>query len=236
MNEAQPIYCAISGQSLKSENLQSARLLSEPVFQLLVDQHPNLKRTDNIDRQIANQYQIAYIAQLLEKENGKIEQLDQSVLNAMKNAELIAQQALEGEQERPSIGERLSDQVAAFGGSWRFILAFLFIMFVWITINVVWLWKGSPFDPYPFILLNLILSCIAALQAPVIMMSQNRQEVKDRKRAENDYQINLKAEIEIRLLHEKLDHMLIVQNRKLIELLELLNDAKIEKKTNQDIP
>lgn len=106
-----------------------------------------------------------------------------------------------------SFGQKIADKVATFGGSWAFILSFLGAMALWIIINVYW-YKNQGFDPYPFILLNLVLSCLAGLQAPIIMMSQNRQEEKDRKRAENDYLINLKAEMEIRNLHDKIDFLI----------------------------
>ncbi len=103
--------------------------------------------------------------------------------------------------------QRLASAIASFGGSWTFISGFGIVIFLWILVNAVVL-RTRPFDPYPFILLNLMLSCLAALQAPVIMMSQKRLEVKDRLRADEDYRINLKADREIRLLHEKLDHLL----------------------------
>jgi uncharacterized membrane protein len=118
-------------------------------------------------------------------------------------------------------GDRVSDNIAKFGGSWRFIISFLLIMMGWITFNAL---IAKPFDPFPFILLNLALSCLAALQAPVIMMSQNRQEERDRKRSVNDYQINLKAELEIRQLHLKLDHLLYHQWQQLYALQELQVD------------
>ena len=110
-------------------------------------------------------------------------------------------------EETTTFGERVSDNVAKFGGSWKFIISFTVLMFLWIFLNTVIL-KNKSFDPYPFILLNLALSCLAAIQAPIIMMSQNRQENKDRKRSENDYKVNIKAEKEVKLLHEKIDHLL----------------------------
>lgn len=106
-----------------------------------------------------------------------------------------------------STGQRIADKVASFGGSWTFIISFLVFIIVWIGLNLYWL-NNQGFDPYPFILLNLLLSCVASLQAPIIMMSQNRQEEKDRIRAQKDYEINLKAEAEIRKLHEKLDKII----------------------------
>jgi uncharacterized membrane protein len=117
----------------------------------------------------------------------------------------------------------MADKIAEFGGSWRFIIFFFSFLFTWIAINALVL-NIKPYDPYPFILLNLILSCLAAIQAPIIMMSQNRQEQKDRLRSEHDYKIDLKAELEIKLLHEKMDHLLIKQNKKLFEIQQIQAD------------
>jgi uncharacterized membrane protein len=116
-----------------------------------------------------------------------------------------------------TFGQRLADRVAALGGSWTFIVLFLMCLVVWMLINVR---DPKPFDPYPFILLNLVLSCLAALQAPVIMMSQNRQAAKDRLDAQNDYRVNLKAEMEILSLHNKLDEAREQDLRRVIDLQE----------------
>src|SRR5690554_2297669 len=138
-------------------------------------------------------------------------------------------------QEQLSFGEKLSDLIALKAGSWSFIIIFIVLLCVWIFING-WVIINKPFDPYPFILLNLILSCIAALQAPIIMMSQNRQEDKDRERSKKDYMINLKSELEIRTLHEKIDHFIMDQQQELLELqktqIKMMNDIlkQIEKK------
>ena len=110
------------------------------------------------------------------------------------------------EDERTTFGQKAADTLAGFAGSWAFVICFALFLMLWITGNI-WLLK-KPFDPYPFILLNLILSCISALQAPLIMMSQNRQEAKDRKRSEGDYKINLKSEIIIEDMHYKLDSII----------------------------
>lgn len=127
--------------------------------------------------------------------------------------------------EQLSFGQRVADKVAAFGGSWTFIIVFCSILFLWICFNVLAIQQWR-FDPYPFILMNLVLSCLAALQAPIIMMSQNRQGEKDRKESENDYMVNLKAEMQIRSLHEKMDLLEAEQIKKLFETqarqLELL--------------
>ncbi len=122
-----------------------------------------------------------------------------------------------------TFGQRVADQVAEFGGSWTFIISFMTMLVFWILLNVLW-FSDKGFDPYPFILLNLILSCLAALQAPVIMMSQNRQEEKDRLRAQNDYQINIKSEYEIRMLSEKIDEMLMQQHEEVLKIQKLQTD------------
>jgi uncharacterized membrane protein len=151
--------------------------------------------------------------------SARMEKLQSIVAQAIREQELILDNLAHPPQEAISRGQRLADKVAAFGGSWAFILSFFIVLAVWITYNSM-APKGEDFDPYPFILMNLILSCIAALQAPVIMMSQNRQEEKDRKRSENDYLINLKAELELRSLHQKMDLLLQEEIRALSDQQE----------------
>ncbi len=153
---------------------------------------------------------------LLDIENQQIKKLNSIVLEAVEEEKLITAK-LEEKEENIPLSSRLADKIAAFGGSWKFIITFLSLMMVWILANVYWL-QSRTFDPYPFILLNLILSCIAALQAPVIMMSQNRQEEKDRDRSRNDYLINLKAEIELRNLHQKIDLIIVEEMKALFDM------------------
>lgn len=147
------------------------------------------------------------IDDLFEKEVGQIGKLHEIVEQSIRDEESILEKLLHPTDEVLTPGQSLADKVARFGGSWTFIIAFLLVLFVWIAFNAMVI-DNLIFDPYPFILMNLILSCIAALQAPVIMMSQNRQEEKDRQRAQNDYIINLKAELEVRSLHKKMDLLL----------------------------
>jgi len=169
-----------------------------------------------------------YLEQLLEKERGELTALDEQVLQSLETGTLVADEPDAGWDDARSFGERAADAVARFGGSWTFILLFCFILIVWMLVNATGFILGR-FDPYPFILLNLVLSCIAALQAPIIMMSQRRQEAKDRLRSENDYKVNLKAELEIRHLHEKLDLHLHRQWERLASIqrlqIELLEEA-----------
>ena len=157
--------------------------------------------------------------QLLHARGERMQKLQAIVKGAIHEQELILNNLANPPHEEISRGQRLADKVASFGGSWAFIIAFFCVLAVWISYNAT-APKGDEFDPYPFILMNLVLSCIAALQAPVIMMSQNRQEEKDRKRSENDYLINLKAELELRSLHQKMDLLIQEEIRSLSETQE----------------
>lgn len=169
------------------------------------------------------------LRQLLDTENQQLKKLHAIVEQSIEEEKLVTNNLTQFEETHPSWSNRIADKVAAFGGSWRFILIFTFIMLLWIAINLFLLTK--PFDPYPFILLNLILSTIAALQAPIIMMSQNRKEEKDRQRAMNDYLINLKAEVEVRNLHHKMDLLIAEQMKTLFEIqkaqMQLLEEIRV---------
>jgi uncharacterized membrane protein len=157
-----------------------------------------------------------YAENLLNVENEHLKKLNQIVTDSVKEEELLIQEIAQKTKEQLTFAQRIADKVARFGGSWRFIIIFGIVLVAWIVINEL-LPASRKYDPYPFILLNLILSCVAAMQAPVSMMSQNRQEDKDRKQAENDYMINLKSEIEIRTLHQKMDLLMQEQFLKLME-------------------
>lgn len=157
-----------------------------------------------------------YINELLNTENDHLKKLNEIVLQSIEQEKLLMESLSQQQADKLTVGQRLADKVARFGGSWKFITWFVCLLCVWIGINLA-LTTRERFDPYPFILLNLLLSCLAAIQAPVIMMSQNRQEEKDRQRNENDYLVNLKAEIEIRTLHQKMDLLIQEQFKKLIE-------------------
>lgn len=153
---------------------------------------------------------------IIERNNDNVRRLHEIVKQTMEEEALIVDRLVHPPKEILSRGQRVSDKVAQFGGSWRFIIIFIVILVVWIAYNTIAL-TVDKFDPYPFILMNLVLSCVAAFQAPIIMMSQNRQEEKDRMRGENDYLVNLKAELEIRSLHQKLDVLLEEQIKGLYE-------------------
>lgn len=178
------------------------------------------------------------IKRLLATENEQAQKLHSIVSKAIDEEKILSMNLLHPPKETLTIGQKLSDKIARFGGSWMFISSFLSVLAVWIVYNVV-APRSDIFDPYPFILMNLVLSCIAAIQAPIIMMSQNRTEEKDRLRAENDYMINLKAELEIRSLHSKIDLLIEEQLKTLYEYqqvqLEHLKkiDTEISKMKNE---
>ena len=166
------------------------------------------------------QFRRDYVKEVLEDEIGELSVLDQEVIDSLQAHEILSENIGKEFEQELTFGERLSDKIASFGGSWTFILVFFAVLMIWIVINGVIL-ATRAFDPYPFILMNLILSCLAAIQAPIIMMSQNRAEARDRARAENDYKVNLKAELEIRHLHEKIDHLLRKQYNRLFEIQQI---------------
>ena len=193
----------------------------------LVAAHPGLTANDVICRKHLTEQRTRYVEELLERERGELSELERQVIDSLAREETVARNIEAGWIGARTFGERLADFVADFGGSWSFILSFFFVLLVWIGFNI-WAVPRGIFDPYPFILLNLVLSCLAAIQAPIIMMSQKRQEAKDRLRSENDYRVNLKAEFEIRHLHEKLDHLITRQWERLAEIqqiqLEIMED------------
>jgi uncharacterized membrane protein len=156
------------------------------------------------------------LEQLLKSEDEQLQKLNSIVLHSIEEEKLLSNKLAEFEDANPPLSSKIADNVASFGGSWKFIIIFFVVIISWIGMNIYW--PGREFDPYPFILLNLILSTIAALQAPIIMMSQNRKEQKDRQRATNDYLVNLKAEVEIRNVHQKLDLLITEQMKTLFEI------------------
>jgi len=205
------------GEEVKGEDLR------EGIFDLINRKFPEFGKEDFISITELNQYRRLYLTSLIVEERGELEIIDLDVMDAIKNNSILSENIQDEIEAELTTGEKLADKVASFGGSWAFIIVFFSFIMIWIFINILFI-ATKPFDPYPFILLNLILSCLAAIQAPIIMMSQNRQEQKDRIRGEHDYKINLKAELEIKLLSEKIDHLLVNQNKKLLEIQELQTD------------
>lgn len=219
--------CQVCHQSKPTGQLLPARMVRGDILQLIRHDHPDWKKDGNICFDCLNRYRSRYVRELMEKNLGELDELEQEVVKSFQDNELLSENINEEYEQRLTLGDRLADRVAEFGGSWQFIGWFGLFMFVWIAINTVALiWK--PFDPYPFILLNLVLSLLAAIQAPIIMMSQNRQEDRDRMRAQNDYQVNLKSEMEVRIINEKLDQLLHHEMRRFLEIQEIQMDMLTE--------
>ncbi|GAA4738679.1 DUF1003 domain-containing protein [Flavisolibacter ginsenosidimutans] len=217
------VQCQITKKELPASETYKGSELRGPLLQLIQQEHPDFTGDSYISIDKLNEYRKHYISQLIEAEVGEISQLEKEVIRSIQNNKLLSENIEEDINEPITFGQRVADKIASFGGSWTFIIIFFSFLALWMMINI-WMLANKPFDPYPFILLNLILSCLAAIQAPIIMMSQNRQEDKDRQRSEHDYKVNLKAEIEIRLLHEKLDHLMVHQNSRLLEIQQLQAD------------
>ncbi len=213
----------ISKQEIPKGEDVKAKDIREGVFNLIKFDHPDFSKESYITLSELNQYRRLYLTSLIIQEKGELAIIDQDVMDAIKNNSILSENIQDDIDAELTFGQKIADRVAAFGGSWTFIITFFLFILIWMSINV-WILTNKPFDPYPFILLNLILSCLAAIQAPIIMMSQNRQEQKDRQRSEHDYKINLKAELEIKLLSEKIDHLLVHQNNKLLEIQEVQID------------
>jgi len=230
---AKRLHCAITGKERSKKDLVHLDTLRPGLIDRIRADHPDLPDEALIDRREVNRYRSLHVAELLKEEHGEFTELDRQVAESIANQDTIAENTEAEFAENRTFGERLSDGLATFGGSWMFLITFGVLLAVWMLLNII-IGNMKAFDPYPFILLNLVLSCIAAIQAPIIMMSQKRQEAKDRLRALNDYQVNLKAELEIRHLHEKLDHLITRQWQRLAEIqqlqIEIMQDSQRRKR------
>lgn len=213
----------ITKKEIKKGEAVNARDIREGIYKLIKTDHPDFDQDCSITLDELNHYRRLYLSSLIEQERGEIDIIDKDVMDALRNNSILTDNIEDEIIGKLTLGQRMADKIASFGGSWTFIITFFSFILFWICLNI-WVLTVRPFDPFPFILLNLILSCLASIQAPIIMMSQNRQEQKDRQRAEHDYKINLKAELEIKLLSEKIDHMIVNQNKKLMEIQEIQTD------------
>ncbi|OIQ76218.1 hypothetical protein GALL_421060 [mine drainage metagenome] len=220
---------SISGRKFRKRDLIRVDHLRPNLAARIRSDHPNLPRDARISRTELARYRMMYVEELLQQEHGEFTELDRQVVESIARQDTISENSEEEFEEHRTLGQKLSDHLASFGGSWAFLISFSLVLMIWIAINV-WQGQTQAFDPYPFILLNLLLSCIAAVQAPIIMMSQKRQDAKDRLRSFNDYRVNLKAELEIRHLHEKMDYLISRQWQRLAEMqhmqIEMMEEAR----------
>jgi uncharacterized membrane protein len=226
MKHNETFKSAISNIKYPLKDLVLGTSIRISILQLIREDYPDFDTNSSISVSELNIYREKYISKYLQTEIRALSAIEKDVVKSLEEDTSLVVKLVEDAETR-NHGQIIADKVASFGGSWTFIISFFVFITIWISSNVL-IFTNKEFDPYPFILLNLILSCIAALQAPVIMMSQNRQEEKDRDRAKKDYMINLKSELEIRMLDDKIDHLVMHQQQELIEIqkvqIEMMND------------
>ncbi|MBL8587367.1 MAG: DUF1003 domain-containing protein [Methylobacteriaceae bacterium] len=222
------IICAIAGEETPRRSAMPFAALSPGLQDRILKDHPALKPDSLIGRKALDRYRIMLLEEMIAAEKGELSTLERNVAESLASNSTISANSAEQYEQRRSTGEIWADRIASFGGSWTFLGLFALTLAAWMGLNAAL--AARAFDPYPYILLNLVLSCLAAVQAPIIMMSQKRQESKDRLRAMSDYQVNLKAELEIRHLHDKIDHLLSHQWERLAEIqrmqVELLQERR----------
>ena len=228
LNSDEKFISDVSGKEFPILQLISGSTVRESMVEFIRRDYPGFNDNSKLSLAELNSYREKYIAEYLLKEVTLLSDLERNALATLTERSTLTDKLDKEEDEsKLSRGQRVADRVADFGGSWVFILSFMGFLVIWIIVNAFFL-SQRAFDPFPFILLNLILSCLAALQAPIIMMSQNRQEEKDRERSKKDYMINLKSELEIRILHEKIDHLIMHQQQELMEIqkvqIEIMHD------------
>ena len=225
--------CVICGREKPAGVSNQLDVVRPSLYDKIKADHPDLPAEGYICSEDLDRFRSRYVSQLLGQERGELTKLEQDVVQSLADHETLAENIEAEWVGHRTLGERLSDRLASFGGSWTFIIIFFVILVTWMAFNAIVIGQ-ERFDPYPYILLNLVLSCLAAIQAPIIMMSQKRQEAKDRLRSENDFRVNLKAELEIRHLHEKVDHILTRQWERLAEIqqiqLEMMQDPNGRKR------
>lgn len=220
-------FSGISTSEFPNSEKVSGKSVRQSIMNLIQRDNPQFTSDSYLSLSELNIYREKYIEHFLNNQISNLTDLEKIVLGSLKDNTTLTDKIAVEDKQTMTFGQRIADKVATFGGSWTFIISFGLFLFLWISLNIFWL-SDKGFDPYPFILLNLILSSLAAIQAPVIMMSQNRQEEKDRERSKKDYMINLKSELEIRMLHEKIDHLILNEQQEVIEIhkvqIEMMND------------
>lgn len=218
-----PVTSYISQKPIPPHEARRGDTLRKEIFDLIRKDYPNFHLSSYLSISELSEYRKKYLTSLVLTGEDELSELKADVINSISTHAILTENIEDVIDKKLSFGEKVSDVIAEFGGSWKFISTFFVFMLIWISINV-WGLHVHHFDPYPFILLNLILSCLAAIQAPIIMMSQNRLESKDRLRGEHDYKVNLKAELEIRILNEKIDHLIAQHGKNMMDVQQLQTD------------
>jgi uncharacterized membrane protein len=229
------LTCEVCKSEKKMSDVMPASLVRGIIAEKIEASCPTWTPTSYVCITDLNRFRNEYVADIIKQDKGELTEIETDIIRSLHEQELLSKNLNAEYDSQLTLGQRLADRIADFGGSWHFMGIFFAVLLLWVAVNSTFFLK-KPFDPYPYIFLNLVLSCIAAIQAPVIMMSQNRQEEKDRLRAEYDYKVNLKAELEIRHLHEKIDHLLNSQWQRLLEIQEIqteLMEELSEKRTRR---
>lgn len=228
--------CTVCGSHLPVQTLRPWQAIRPGLSDLIAREVPAWAEGCAICTADLARFRRQYVERLLARDRDASDDLDRQVIESLEAGEIVTRNPADELDSTSTPGQRIADRVTRFGGSWPFLLGFCAVMAFWIAINTTLL-RADAFDPYPFILLNLVLSCVAAVQAPIILMSQSRQDLRDKIRAENDYRVNLKAELEIRQLSEMVDHQLMRQWEKLAELhriqIDLLEDRADDRADNR---
>ncbi|HVT10995.1 MAG TPA: DUF1003 domain-containing protein [Fimbriimonadaceae bacterium] len=214
------VRCQISGRDLSLDEAVPVDLIRESLMPCIRKACPNLELNGYISMAELNRARVQHAEELTQTDVDDLSQMRREVMESLQRHEILTRDVDREFDEASTIGQRIADKVADFGGSWTFIIGFGVVLVIWMTVNSM-AFLAKPFDPFPFIFLNLVLSCVAAIQAPVIMMSQNRQEARDRRRGENDYKINMKAELEIQHINEKVDKLINDQWKHLLEIQQM---------------
>ena len=238
MEGMETVICQICKEEKKLKDVIPAELVRDSIVNTIKKKHPDWNAKGYICYNDLNKFRIEHVQDVLETEKGEVSDLEAEVVKSLKEHEILTKNVNVEFEQKQTFGQRFADKVTTLVGSWTFIISFLVVLFVWIAVNSIVLIL-KPFDAYPYILLNLVLSCIAAIQAPVIMMSQNRQNEKDRLRSEHDYKTDLKAELEIRHINAKIDQLISHQWQRLLEIqriqMELMEDHLNKDKKQNNI-
>lgn len=221
------LACQKCGNNKSKSEMMPLELVAEPIAGFIKKKYPEILETGAVCLGCLDNIRGEYVRDILSEDSGELSSLQKDVVQSLKEQDLLARNTNAEFDKNLTLGQRVADKVAEFGGSWKFIFIFTGTLIFWIIINSVKL-MDNPFDPYPFILLNLVLSCLAAIQAPIIMMSQNRQAEKDRMQADHDYRTNLKAELEIRQLNWKVDQLLLHHWQRLLEIQQVQTELMEE--------
>ncbi len=217
MSDPETFPCQICGEQKTKNELVPGALVRPSIVDVIEKEHPPWSPGGYICHTDLNRFRTDYVRDAMDKEKDEYTSLEETVRQSGTGGEHLPKNDYTEYEKELTFGEHLSDTIAGFAGSWSFLAVFAGILFLWVALNSYVL-LARPFDPYPFILLNLVLSVLAAIQAPVIIMSQNRQEIRDRLHAERDYQVSIHTELEIHRLHKKIDHLLASQGKRLLEI------------------